>query len=177
MYFTERLQLEDEISTEGFDITDWNVNISGLEHTNNISIHLWDFGGQEIYHSTHQFFLTTRSIYLYVLETRRDESLDDFYYWLNIIKLLGGNNPVIVVVNKSYQPTDSYDLREFSRFNENVKKLIDSLQYCFGPLTISFFKSLIMKINTSFNYSSFPLLTVYGIRQKTSFYDSDISFI
>jgi hypothetical protein len=30
----------------------------------------WDFGGQEILHATHQFFLTERSLYLLVLEPR-----------------------------------------------------------------------------------------------------------
>jgi len=28
------------------------------------SVNIWDFGGQEIYHATHQFFLTHRSLYL-----------------------------------------------------------------------------------------------------------------
>lgn len=116
--------LEDEISTEGIDITDWYVEIPELKFSNNVNVHLWDFGGQEIYHSTHQFFLTTRAIYLYVLETRRDESIDDYYYWLNAIRLLGGNSPVIVVVNKSDQPTDTYDINEFRRFNSNVKELV-----------------------------------------------------
>ncbi len=40
----------------------------------------WDFGGQEILHSTHQFFLTERSLYLLVLEPR------DAEYWLKLIR-------------------------------------------------------------------------------------------
>jgi hypothetical protein len=32
---------------------------------------IWDFGGQEIQHSTHQFFLTTRSLYLLVVDARK----------------------------------------------------------------------------------------------------------
>ncbi len=67
-----------------------------------IHIHFWDFGGQEIYHATHQFFLTKRSLYLFVWDARKDD--DDpqtFDYWLNIIKLLGKESPVIVVQNKA----------------------------------------------------------------------------
>jgi small GTP-binding protein len=116
--------LEDELSTEGIDITDWNLKIPELAHSDDVNVHLWDFGGQEIYHSTHQFFLTTRAVYLYVLETRRDESIDDYYYWLNSIRLLGGNSPVIVVINKSDQPTDTYDLNEFKRFNSNAQEIV-----------------------------------------------------
>ncbi|ROH94907.1 hypothetical protein EGI15_03365 [Chryseobacterium cucumeris] len=66
-----------------------------------IKTNLWDFGGQEIYHSTHQFFLTKRSIYIFVWEPRKDGVEEEFEYWLNIIKLLGQNSPVIVVMNKS----------------------------------------------------------------------------
>ncbi len=35
-------------------------------------LNVWDFGGQEIYHATHQFFLTRRSLYLLVDDTRKD---------------------------------------------------------------------------------------------------------
>ncbi len=65
-----------------------------------VKINIWGFGGQEIYHSTHQFFLTKRSIYLLVWEARKEEDYNMFDYWLNIIKYLSRNSPVIVVMNK-----------------------------------------------------------------------------
>lgn len=80
-----------------------------------IKTNLWDFGGQEIYHSTHQFFLTKRSIYIFVWEPRKDGVEEEFDYWLNIIKLLGQNSPVIIVMNKSdirYYPIDENGYRE-----------------------------------------------------------------
>ena len=42
---------------------------------------MWDFGGQEIYHATHQFFLTRRSLYVLVDDTRKDDKSvqDDGY--------------------------------------------------------------------------------------------------
>ena len=36
-----------------------------------IKLNVWDFGGQEIMHATHQFFLTKRSLYLLVLDSRQ----------------------------------------------------------------------------------------------------------
>ncbi len=33
-------------------------------------LNAWDFGGQEIYHATHQFFLTNRSLFLLVWNAR-----------------------------------------------------------------------------------------------------------
>ena len=61
----------------------------------------WDFGGQEILHSTHQFFLTERSLYLLVLEPRTGSAQRDAEYWLKLIETQGGGSPVIVVMNWS----------------------------------------------------------------------------
>lgn len=62
----------------------------------------WDFGGQEILHSTHQFFLTERSLYLLVLEPRTGNAQRDAEYWLKLIETQGGASPVIVVMNYSH---------------------------------------------------------------------------
>ncbi|OBX25162.1 hypothetical protein A9996_11130 [Gelidibacter algens] len=90
----ENYSLEDETSTEGINIAKWNVPQEvavkyNPEIKRDLLINIWDFGGQEIYHSTHQFFLTKRSLYLLVTESRKEDSHDDFFYWLNIIKMLG----------------------------------------------------------------------------------------
>ncbi len=91
-----------EPSTEGIDIRKWSMWCpfdDGTSH--DITLHFWDFGGQEIYHSTHQFFLTKRSLYIFVWEARKEEDQRTFHYWLEIINLLGGQSPVIMVMNKA----------------------------------------------------------------------------
>ena len=65
-----------------------------------VTLNIWDFGGQEIIHGTHRFFLTARSLYLLVLEDRREDDRS-VYDWLKIIRNRGQNSPVIVVINKS----------------------------------------------------------------------------
>lgn len=62
----------------------------------------WDFGGQEILHSTHQFFLSERSLYLLVLEPRTGLAQRDAEYWLKLIETQGGESPVVVVMNWSH---------------------------------------------------------------------------
>jgi internalin A len=62
----------------------------------------WDFGGQEILHSTHQFFLTERSLYLLVLEPRTGLAQRDAEYWLKLIETQGGKSPTIVALNWSH---------------------------------------------------------------------------
>jgi len=86
-----------EISTEGIDIEKWIIS---TKKTNSFRINFWDFGGQEILHATHQFFLTKRSLYLFVWDSRPDDQLTSFDYWFNIIKLLSENSPVISILNK-----------------------------------------------------------------------------
>lgn len=52
--------------TRGINITAWPVKV----RKDTVRVHVWDFGGQEIQHATHQFFLTERSLYLVVLNGR-----------------------------------------------------------------------------------------------------------
>lgn len=88
-------RLTDEETTKGIDVLSWSF-LTQSDHP--FRVNIWDFGGQEIYHATHQFFLTKRSLYLLVADTRREDT--DFYYWLNIIELLSDNSPIIIVKNE-----------------------------------------------------------------------------
>ena len=65
-----------------------------------IKLNIWDFGGQEIQHSTHQFFLTTRSLYLVVVDARKGDQIGNIEYWLKLIESFGGDSPIIIVVNQ-----------------------------------------------------------------------------
>lgn len=93
----------DENKTEGIQITNWPVKTSG----DNVKLRVWDFGGQEIMHATHQFFLTRRSLYLLVLDARIDEAENRIEYWLKTIQTFAEDSPVIIVGNKTdQQPLD-----------------------------------------------------------------------
>jgi len=99
-----------EPTTHGINISPWEVPVSFETHKEDIvKIYLWDFGGQDIYHATHQFFLTKRSVYIFVWEARKEEESRSFDYWLNVVKLLGENSPVIIVMNKADVRTKTID--------------------------------------------------------------------
>ncbi len=76
-------------------------------------LNIWDFGGQEIMHATHQFFLTERSLYLLVLNGREGGEDVDAEYWLKHIESFGGESPVIVVQNKISQHPFDLNYRGF----------------------------------------------------------------
>ena len=87
----------DEEKTQGIQITEWKLQLNGNE---DVRLNIWDFGGQEIMHATHQFFLTQRALYLLVLSGREGSEDADAEYWLRLIESFGGDSPVIVVLNK-----------------------------------------------------------------------------
>jgi small GTP-binding protein len=90
--------LEDEFNnnepkTHGININKWEIS----DGEDKIKVHFWDFGGQEIMHATHQFFLSKRSLYVLVLDGRKEEEEE---YWLKHIESFGGDSPILVVINK-----------------------------------------------------------------------------
>ncbi len=61
------------------------------------------FWWQDTYHSTHQFFLSKRSLYILIWDARIEKMMPNmasFDYWLNIVSLLSHNLPILVVQNK-----------------------------------------------------------------------------
>jgi internalin A len=87
--------IQDENSTEGIGVMQWSFP---LDNGQLFRVNIWDFGGQEIYHATHQFFLTNRSLYVVVADSRKEDT--DFNYWLNVVELLGGDSPILVIKNE-----------------------------------------------------------------------------
>ena len=102
-----------EPRTEGIQISQWTLPTTPEQSDGVELVHLniWDFGGQEIMHATHQFFLTERSLYLLVLDARQGENESDIHYWLKIIQSYGGDSPVLIITNK-YEPPNYLDLNE-----------------------------------------------------------------
>lgn len=93
-----------QAKTQGIIINRWQVGGSDGQETNStIRINIWDFGGQEIMHATHQFYLTKRSLYILVLDARLTQEENRVEYWLKIIQSFGGDSPVIIVGNKTDQ--------------------------------------------------------------------------
>ncbi len=62
-----------------------------------LTLHTWDFGGQQIYQATHQFFLTQRAVYLLVWNARMDITQGNVIYWLNTIRAHAPDSPVVLV--------------------------------------------------------------------------------
>ncbi|MFN6537482.1 MAG: COR domain-containing protein [Nostoc sp. EkiNYC01] len=110
---------QDENTTEGIDIIQWKFL---LDNNREFQVNIWDFGGQEIYHATHQFFLTKRSLYAVVADTRKEDT--DFYYWLNVVELLSDNSPLLIIKNEKQDRKREINERELRREFTNFKETL-----------------------------------------------------
>jgi Leucine-rich repeat (LRR) protein len=112
---------EEKETTKGIDIQEYYFQTAANQ---DFRINMWDFGGQEIYHSTHQFFLTKRSLYVLVDDTRKDDkTIHDatFNYWLQTVELFGGGSPIVIVQNEKGDRSKVLDLKSIQSNFSNVK--------------------------------------------------------
>ncbi|MBI3166625.1 MAG: GTP-binding protein [Chloroflexi bacterium] len=119
--------------TEGISILNWKID-NGKESSTSFSygnlqikLNIWDFGGQEIMHATHRFFLTKRSLYLLVLDSRLTQEENRVEYWLNIIQSFGGESPVLIVGNKADQhPLDIDYIGLQKKYPKNIVGFLET---------------------------------------------------
>ncbi len=106
----------DTDSTKGIEIHPYSFL---TEFGKEFKLNIWDFGGQVIYHATHQFFLTKRSLYVLVVETRKENT--DLGYWLQLEELFGEDSPIIIIQNQRSERTRDLNIPNLkSRYN-NLK--------------------------------------------------------
>ncbi len=91
---------KDETTTHGVEI---DIHGLLLPHPTKkkvkIQLNAWDFGGQDVYRVTHQFFFSRRSLYLLVWEPRRGVQAGQVEDWLNMIRLRVGNEARVLIVS------------------------------------------------------------------------------
>jgi internalin A len=82
--------------TPGIQITQWQTRVD----KSLVRAHIWDFGGQEIMHGTHRFFMTERALYLVLISGREGTEDHDADYWLSMVRSFAGDVPIIVLLHK-----------------------------------------------------------------------------
>ena len=121
LYQTDLPLPAEEESTKGIDIHRHTFT-NAAERP--FDLNVWDFGGQQIYHATHQFFLTKRSLYILVDDTRNNSQAvqdDGFKYWLELIEALSEGSPVLIFQNEKAGRSKSIDEAGIKGRFPNVK--------------------------------------------------------
>src|SRR3990167_4792126 len=82
----------DPLSTDVIDL--------GSIQLNDVTLHTWDFGGQEVYHYTHQLFLSENAVYLVLFRLNEParRSLKQVKFWLDSIVARTRGGAVVMLV-------------------------------------------------------------------------------
>jgi small GTP-binding protein len=92
-YFLKESFSDSKSVTRGVNIQKTHFLHAGNEY----QINFWDFGGQEVQQSVHQYFLTENTLYLIILNAVTDEQPDKYLRFLNNH---APNSPFIIITNK-----------------------------------------------------------------------------
>lgn len=125
-----------QAKTTGISINQWTVDNrlqtveaeppSMVNGQSSIKVNIWDFGGQEIMHATHKFFLTKRSLYLLVLDARQTQEQNRVEYWLKIIQSSSDESPVLIIGNKTDEHPLDIDRAGLQKKYPNVVGIIET---------------------------------------------------
>lgn len=144
---------KDNESTQGFKIEQWKLK----ENTTDYRINIWDFGGQDIQSTVHQFFLTQDTLYLLLLNASTDELPDKY---IEQIKSYAPDSPIIIIANK---------IEVSQSFEMGIKRLKETHKDKQGNTLIKgVFKVSLLKGHKEVDPSYFPILEeMKQVIQKT----------
>ena len=109
--------------THGILIEDLHAEKDGETY----KIRVWDFGGQDIMHEMHRCFLTDRTCYVVMIDTRVDKQTRRARYWLRTVQNIAPKAPVLLLVNE-VSGGKNRDL-DYSSLKQEFSNLV-GVEYC-----------------------------------------------
>jgi internalin A len=88
--------IDNRDTTHGIEIRQIIVRHPRVE--TNITVRIWDFGGQEVYRITHQFFFSRRSLYLVVWNAREGQEQNEVEGWIRRIRLRVSEDASVLII-------------------------------------------------------------------------------
>ena len=108
-------------STPGIAIDHKTYRIDGQD----IQVHFWDFGGQDILFPMHRMFMTERTIYVVMVDARNESRGSTAREWLDTVNSFASKAAVMLVVNKLDQnPGATLDERGLREAYPNLEDII-----------------------------------------------------
>lgn len=144
-------------STPGISIRSKDYAIDGRQ----VTVHFWDFGGQEILHSMHRMFLTEQTLYVVVVNAREGECDKRAEYWLRCLACYAPNAPVVLALNKyDLNPNARVDNTKLTQEYRSLKQIIkmSALNMSSETFNIGFTQTLLDEIKkTGFLEEKWPV--------------------
>ncbi len=132
-------------TTHGIQISVWQPSDEDypiLLQYPNLTVNIWDFGGQEYYHATHHVFFNQNAVYILLwdehtnentiastpiflngVEERAEMQHFDVHYWMDSIRHYAPESPILLVQNKieiATPATHLYSIRHNSNQDSNT---------------------------------------------------------
>ncbi len=108
-------------TTHGIEIDTLELeHPSGHIEEMTMQLKTWDFGGQDIYHAIHQFFLTNNSLFLLVWNVRHGYEQGKLYYWMDTIQAKAPDSPVLLVATHIDKRVADLPLKDFRHKYPNI---------------------------------------------------------
>ncbi|MEZ4921067.1 MAG: leucine-rich repeat domain-containing protein [Saprospiraceae bacterium] len=144
-----------ENTTHGINIDEWEIPASEIGAS--MRVNIWDFGGQEYYHGTHQIFLDSNSVYLLLWDKKYNQNgikntvvyFDNekvelpqehfhYSYWLDNIRFHATGTtgvetpPVILVQNKIDMDGGRPEVLDFTDLKDYNIELLTGISAMFA---------------------------------------------
>ena len=127
-------------STHGIQFWDFDFKADLDGFMEDVPTHVWDFGGQEIYHNTHRLFMSKGAVFIVVWNPSQDghttvksecgyeDELRPLRYWLEYIHMACPHKPRVAIVCSHH----SQSIPELeSRWREQVPDALKDEVQCF----------------------------------------------
>ncbi|GLY24443.1 COR domain-containing protein [Micromonospora sp. NBRC 101691] len=106
--------VENRNTTHGLEIYPLSFRHPDLD--TDMTVRAWDFGGQEVYRITHQFFFSRRALYVLVWNARKGQEQSEVEDWLRRIRLrVGREARAILVPTHCDQRNPEIDLEQLKQ--------------------------------------------------------------
>ncbi|MBV9011064.1 MAG: hypothetical protein JO272_03260 [Pseudonocardiales bacterium] len=106
--------VEERPTTHGIHIS--RLRVPNPDNDGFITLNTWDFGGQEVYRVTHQFFFSRRCLYLLVWRPREGQEENAVEEWCRRIRLrIGADARVLIVATHADERRSELDYPELRR--------------------------------------------------------------
>lgn len=134
--------LGDEIFTHGISISRLTKEHLPDVKTDQLDLKVWDFGGQEVYYATHQFFLSEEAVYIYawtdeeIAQANRERdrvkspvSIGEKWrahdYWLANIRMHGKASAIVPVKTHCLQTQKTFPYKKLKKFYKLQYRALD----------------------------------------------------
>ncbi len=107
-------------ATDGIEMHEWSPH-SDKELS---VIRLWDFAGQEMFYTTHQFFLSSKSITFFLFNLTEEIESSKIEYWINSIQYRAPGSKVMIIGTFLDQLNKKTRDGEIKLKSEKIEKLL-----------------------------------------------------